>query len=62
MALKFQYPVRMPFIYKALKGIQKFHSRLRFFPDFDISMPFNAHVLIELQISIHFLLFPGLLI
>ena len=30
----------------ALKGIKKFHSRLHFFPDFDILMPFNAHLLI----------------
>ena len=28
-----------------LKCIQRFHFRFRFFPDFDISMPFNAHLL-----------------
>ena len=28
----------------ALKGIQKFHSRFHLFPDFDISMPSNAHL------------------
>ena len=33
----------------ALKGIQKFDSRLRFFPDFDISMQFNANFHIKLQ-------------
>ena len=29
---------------KALNDIQNFNSRFRFFPDFHISMPFNAHL------------------
>ena len=32
-------------VFYPVKGIQKFHSRFPFFPDFDISIPFNAHLL-----------------
>ena len=35
----------MHFNSQTLKGSQKFHSRFPFFPDFDTSMPVNAHPL-----------------
>ena len=46
----------MPFNAQELKCIQNFLSRFHFFPDFDISMPFNAHLVTRYILkSRHFL-------